>query len=181
MEVEHYLGLVTDNEGDSNLALPNSATLDDPKMKVLTPGTQEEGQQQVPAQPIENEDVNRVKRGKLLPKKSVSFDEFPEVIEDIPLEDIDLPKSKKAVAEKDVTPKHAKASSGKTPKESAPEEHPGPEGEVKGVKEAHRKLSRGRGSLSQDAEEGKRRGRRPTHLSPKHGTKLCPAGCFFVF
>lgn len=168
MEVEHYLGLVTDNEEDTNLALPSSGTLVDPRIKALIEGTQEEGEQQeATTHPIENGDVNRVKRGKLQPKKSVSFDEFPEVIEDIPLEDIELPKSKKALQEKDVTPKHSKASSGKTPKEAAPEEHQGPEGEVKGVKEGQRKLSRGRGSLSQDAEEGKRRGRRPTHLPPQ--------------
>lgn len=162
MEVEHYQGIITDNEEDSNLALPNSATLEHPRIKALTQEAQEEeGQQAPPAHPIENGDVSRVKKGKFGPKKSVSFDEFPEVIEDIPLEDIDLPKSKK---EKDVSPKSSKASSGKTPKEPAPEEHQGPDGEVKGVKETQRKLSRGRGSLSQDAAEGKRRGRRPTHL-----------------
>lgn len=167
MEVEHYQGLVCDREDDSNLALPNSATLEEPHIKALTLGTQEEGEQQAPTHPIENGDVSRVKRGKLQPKKSVSFDEFPEVIEDIPIEDIDLKKSKKAVMEKDVSPKGSKASSGKTPKEPAPEEHQGPEGEVKGAKETQRKLSRGRGSLSQDAEEGKRRGRRSTHLQPQ--------------
>ncbi|XP_050698180.1 obscurin-like isoform X5 [Eriocheir sinensis] len=154
MEVEQYLGLVTDNEDDTNLALPSSGTLVDPRVKALIQGTQEEGdQQEAPSHPIENGDLHRVKCGKLQPKKSVSFDEFPEVIEDIPLEDIELPKSKKALQEKDVSPKHSKASSGKTPKEPAPEEHEGPEGEEKGVKEAQRKLSRGRGSLSQDAEE----------------------------
>ncbi|KAG0722241.1 Muscle M-line assembly protein unc-89 [Chionoecetes opilio] len=149
MEMEHYLGLVTETPDDSDLALPGSAFLTD---KALTLGTQEE-ESPIDAKQIENGDVSRVKSGKLQPKKSVSFDEFPEMIDDIALEDIDLPKGKKGIQEKDVTATSAKGSVGKTPKEAVPEECLAPEGEAEAVQEAHRKLSRGRGSLSQDADE----------------------------
>ena len=180
LEVEHYHGLVMDDKDDSELVLPATASQEDASAKALTLGDNQE-QQQLPddTKYIENGDVSRVKRGKLVPKKSVSFDEFPEVIEDIPLEDIELPKSKKALQEKDVTAKSAKGSAGKTAEEAAPMECQDAEGEVQAVQESQRKLSRGRGSLSQDAEEGKRRGRRRPS-SPKQGTKTCPAGCFFV-
>ncbi|XP_063855211.1 obscurin-like isoform X6 [Scylla paramamosain] len=149
VEMEHYQGLITDHQADSDLALPGSASLADNPVKALTLGSQD----QIPndIKHIENEDVSRVKRGKLQPKKSVSFDDIPEVIEDIPLEDIELPKAKK-VHEKDVSGKSGKASAGKTQKE-AQKECQGREGEAKQAQEGQRKLSRGRGSLSQDAEE----------------------------